>query len=114
MGARQRNSEISDAVVARQQSGKDCGVRGVGDWTGCEGLGEADTIFCQGIERGSLDVVVAVAADVVRTQSVNGDKENIRAGSLSGRGFPRGLRRQASIDEDKKEKRPGSLHVFPD
>ncbi len=44
MRRRQRNGKIGDAMSAGQQSGQNAGVRGIGDRTGGECLGEANAL----------------------------------------------------------------------
>jgi len=79
----ERNAEVGNPVNAGQESGKDGGVRRVGDWAVSERLREANAVGGEGIERWSFDLLVAVTGDVVGAQRVERDQEDI------GQGFPR-------------------------
>ena len=84
MLGRERDAEIGDAVHAGQQAGEDGGVRSVGDGTVRKGLGKPDAVSGDGVDGGSLDVLVSVAAEVVGAECVDGDEEDV--GLLSGGG----------------------------
>src|SRR5581483_4796709 len=77
MGSCQRNGEICDPVGAGQQSGQNGGVRRVRNRTGRERLREPDAVGCQGVQSRRLNVFVAITADMVGTEGVNGDKKNV-------------------------------------
>ena len=76
----QRHGKIGDAMRAGQQSGQNAGMRSIGDRAGSEGLGKANAVFCQAVERRRLNGFVAVAVNVVGAQGVDGDQENVRPG----------------------------------
>jgi len=48
-------------------------MRSIRDWTGREGLIEANAISGQAVESGGFDLFIAVTMDVVSPQSVDGD-----------------------------------------
>src|SRR6267378_4965297 len=79
MNWRQRHAEVADSVGARQKPRQNAGVRAVCNRTGRERLRETDSFFCDRIERGSLNLVVAVAVHVVSAQSVNCNEKDIWA-----------------------------------
>src|SRR5882672_4743126 len=77
MDRRQGHGKIGDPMCAWKQSRKNSGVGSVGDWARSEGLRETDSIPRQPVQGGSFDVLVTVAVNVVGTQSIDGDQENI-------------------------------------
>ena len=103
---RERNSEIGDTVDAGQQAGEDGGVRRVGDGAVRERMGEANAVRGDRVDGGSFDLLVSVAGDVVGTQGVDGDEEDVGLAGGGGRrlGAEGGLGEYArqNKDEDKK------------
>src|SRR6266403_1504547 len=79
MTRRQRHAEVADSVRTRQEPRQNAGVRTIGNRAGRERLRETDSFFCDRIERGSLNLFVAVAVHVVSAQSVNCDEKDIWA-----------------------------------
>src|SRR5882757_10760064 len=79
MTRRQRHAEVANAVGARQKPSQNADVRAIGDRAGRERLRETDSFFRDRIERGSLNLVVAVTVHVVGAQSVNCDEKDIWA-----------------------------------
>ena len=78
----ERYAEIANAVRAWQQPGQNAGMRTVCNGTGCECLGKTDALLCEEIQGGSLDSVVSVAVNVVGTERVDRNEEDVRAGDL--------------------------------
>jgi hypothetical protein len=68
-------------------------------------LGEADSLLCQQIERGSSNSVVPIAVNVVGTQSIDSNEKNARTGYLVGFGLVGGdgTSSQKAAEEDKKD-----------
>src|SRR6267154_896739 len=79
MTRRQRHAEVADSVRTRQKPRQNAGVRAIGNRAGRKGLRETDSFFRDRIERGSLNLVVAVTVHVVSAQRVNGDEKDIWA-----------------------------------
>src|SRR6267378_1194244 len=77
MTRRQRHAEVADSVRTRQKPSQNAGVRAICNRAGRECLCETDSFFRDRIERGSLNLVVAVAVQVVSAQSVNCDEKDI-------------------------------------
>jgi len=90
---RERNTEVGHAMHAWQKSSQDRGVRSVGDWTMREGLRETDAIGREPVKRGSFDLLVAIATNVVGAQGVDRDQEDVGRG-LSRSRLPPGSRNQ--------------------
>jgi hypothetical protein len=84
MFGRKRYGKISDSVRAGQEPGKNCGVRSIGNRARSKGLREAYALLCQCIQGRGFHVLIAVAVNVVRAQSVDGDKEDVRVRVLFG------------------------------
>src|SRR5271156_3700442 len=61
----QRDAEIGNPVDAGQQAGQNAGVCGVGDGTGREGLRKANALPGDRIQRRRLDLIVAIAVDMI-------------------------------------------------
>ncbi len=74
---RERNSEVSDAVHARQETSQDAGVRGIGDGAVGESLREADAVRGERVKCRRLDLFVAIAANMVSAESIDGDEEHV-------------------------------------
>ena len=83
-----------------KQPGKNAGVRCVGDRAWSEGLSEANSIFRQTVECRRVDIRVAIAVDVISSQSVDGDQENIR---LSRFRLRESIRTQGRKKKDRKK-----------
>ena len=64
---------------------KNRGVRGIGDRAVRESLREADAVGGERVEGGSFNLFVAVAADMVGAQSVDGDEEDVGLGRIAAR-----------------------------
>src|SRR6266481_6706266 len=79
MTRRQRHAEVADSVRTRQKPRQNAGVRAIGNRAGRKGLRETDSFFCDRIERGSLNLVVAVTVHVVGAQSVNSNEKDVWA-----------------------------------
>src|ERR1700704_2885986 len=79
MTRRQRHAEVADAMRTRQKPSQNAGGRAIGNRAGRKGLRETDSLFRDRIERGSLNLFVAVAVHVVSAQSVNCDEKDIWA-----------------------------------
>ena len=65
---------------------KDCGVRGQRDRHGSVSLREPGAEARQGVEVRRLDARVAVTAQVVRAQGVDGDDDDVGLRASSSRG----------------------------
>ena len=78
----ERHAKVAHTVGAWQQPGQNAGVRAVGDGAGCECLGKTDALLCEQIQGGSLDSVVSVAVNVVGTERVDRNEEDVREGDL--------------------------------
>src|SRR5580700_2673223 len=87
---RQRHSEIRHAVRARKQSSQNRSVGSIGDGSRGESLRKVYAVFAQAIERRSLNLLIAKAVDVIGTQGVDGDQEDIRQLRLCVRRLPPG------------------------
>src|SRR6267154_1413667 len=79
MNCLQRDAEVADAVRTRQKPSQNAGVRAICNRAGRERLRETDSFFCDRVERGSLNLVIAVAVHVVSAQRVNCDEKDIWA-----------------------------------
>src|SRR6266403_1128821 len=75
---RERDTKVRYAVHAGQESSQDRSVRSVCDGTMRKRMRKAGAIRSQRVQRGSFDLLVSVATDVIRPQRVDGDQKNIR------------------------------------
>ncbi len=94
----------------RQETGENAGVRGIGDRTGSESFGKAQTIFRQGIERRSLNLVVTVAMNVIGAERVDSDKKDIWSSFRECGGTGKNQRLQAEADGNEGS---GKIHLGP-
>ena len=74
-----RHAEVADAVRAWQQPRQNACMRAIRDWAGCECFAKTDTLLREQIKCGSLDSIVSVAVNVVSTERINRNKEDIGA-----------------------------------
>lgn len=81
MSGRKRHTKVADAVRAWQQPRQNAGMRAIGDRAGRERFGETNTLLCEQIKCGSLDAIVSVAMNVIGTERINRNKEDIGARS---------------------------------
>lgn len=79
---RQRHAKVAHSVGAREQSSQNAGVRSIRNRAWRECLRKANPLLCQLIDRASLDPLISIAADVVASQRVNGNKKNVPARRL--------------------------------
>src|SRR5882672_10626781 len=79
MNWRQRYAEVANSMRTRQEPRQNAGVRAICNRAGRERLRETDSFFRDRIERGSLNLVVAVTVHAVSAQSVNCDEKDIWA-----------------------------------
>src|SRR4029077_1972037 len=77
MGSRQWHSEIGDSMCAREKPCQYGRMRSVGDRAGRKGLCEANSVFCQAVECGCLDLGIPVAVNVVSAKGINRNQENV-------------------------------------
>ena len=82
MSGCKRHTEVADAVRAWQQPRQNAGVRAIGDRAGRERLRKTDSLLREQIKCGSLDSIVSVTVNVVSTERIHRNKEDIGAGSL--------------------------------
>src|SRR5215467_13448083 len=104
MCARQGHGEIRDPVRSRQKTGENAGMGCVGDGAGSKCLCKPHTVFGQSVQSRSRPVGISVAVNVVSTQSINSDQENIVSRRLWGcRGTDdTGHAGQVQADNDNK------------
>ena len=76
---------VAHAVHGRVVAGQDGGVRRAGERNGGQGVLEARSAPCEGIEHGGARPRVAIGAEAVRAQGVDRHQENVRMGRDGGR-----------------------------
>ena len=72
-------SEILHAILKRIRAGEDRRMRGPGERNLRDGAVEDHVIRCEGIERGRFNVLRAVATEMIGTERINCNKNDIGA-----------------------------------
>src|ERR1700722_4472343 len=99
---RKRNTKIRYAVHTGQKTGKNRDVRSIRDRAVRERLAETHAFGRQSIQCWSLNLFVSIAADVIRTQRVASNKEDMRR---------RGWRHNRTLSPDLSRKQSKSRHT---
>src|SRR6185437_16221181 len=94
MAGGKRHPEVGDSVRTGVQAGQDAGVGTVGYGDRGEGAGETHAIFGQAINSRSFNPGVAVAAEMIGAQGVNGNQKDAGGGLAAG--FSAAQRRKLS------------------
>src|SRR5579864_1469241 len=81
-----RSGEILESVVKGVGAGKNRSMRGQGERHLGDGQRKKDAFPGQSINRGGLDLLVAVAAEMVGAQRINSDEKNVVAQRSAARG----------------------------